>query len=216
MSQWYHTLDAQCQNVYQREVNLFFFKIWWLCESDGYPYPIQICQVKQSNAINQPLVTRIISNMVSLISSNSNVLYRQLYFDNFLTNDPLMIELSERSVGATGTIRQKQKGRTNNLFKAKSFGRKKEAVMEDDYCSGGKIYIAKWHDNSVVNIANNWENHEPVRKSKAEEKGGAKEVSQPHLINLYNKSMGGVNLMDGWLKSYRSAIRGKNGAGPCS
>ena len=62
-------------------------KIWCLCESYGYPYPMQICQGKQSNAINQPLGKRVINNMVSLISSNPNVLYRQLYFDNFLTSD---------------------------------------------------------------------------------------------------------------------------------
>ena len=34
-------------------------------------------------------------------------------------------------------------------------------------------------------------------------KGGAKEVTQPHLINSYNKSMGGVHLMDRLLESYR-------------
>ena len=43
-------------------------------------------------------------------------------------------------------------------------------------------------------------------------KGGAKEVTQPHLINSYNKSMGGVNLMDRLLESNCPTI---NGTGPC-
>ena len=60
----------------------------------------------------------------------------------------------------------------------------------------GKVYIAKWHDNSVVNIASNWETHEPVRKVKRRIKGGAKEVTQPHLIGLYNKGMGGIDLIE--------------------
>ena len=61
----------------------FVYKIWCLCESGGYPYPMQIYQRKQSNAINQTLGTRVINNMVSLIFSNSNVRYRQLYCDDF-------------------------------------------------------------------------------------------------------------------------------------
>ena len=40
-------------------------------------------------------------------------------------------------------------------------------------------------------------------------RGGAKEVTQPHLIILYNKNMGGVNLMDRLLESYRPIIHGK-------
>ena len=82
----------------------FVNKIWCLCKSDGYSYPMQIYQGKQLNAINQPLRTRVINDMVFLISSSSNVLYRQFYFDNFLTSDHLMNELAEKSVRATGTI----------------------------------------------------------------------------------------------------------------
>ena len=36
-----------------------------------------------------------------------------------------------------------------------------------------------------------------------------KEITQPHLINSYNKSMGGANLMDHLLESYRPTISGK-------
>ena len=40
-------------------------------------------------------------------------------------------------------------------------------------------------------------------------KGEIKEITQPHLINSYNKSMGGANLMDHLLESYRPTISGK-------
>ena len=73
----------------------FVYKIYCLCESDGYPYAMQIYQGKQTNAINQSLGTRVINNMVSLVFSNSNVLYRHFYFDSFLTSDYLMIKLAE-------------------------------------------------------------------------------------------------------------------------
>ena len=101
----------------------FVYKIWCLCESDDHPYPMQICQGKQSNAINQSLGNSI----VPLISSDSNVLYRQLYFDNFLTSDHLIIELAEKSMRATETIRQKRtEGANKQLVQSKEL-RKKEA-----------------------------------------------------------------------------------------
>ena len=146
----------------------FVYKIWRLCESDGYPYPMQIYQRKQSNAINQPLGTCVINNVVSFISSNSSVLYHQLCFDNFLTRDYLMIKLAEKSVRAAGTIRQNRtEGANKQLVQSKELLKKEKGTY--DYCRDGKIYIAKWHNNSALNIANNWENYEPVRKSKAED-----------------------------------------------
>ena len=147
----------------------FVYKIWCLCESDGYSYPMQIYKGKQSNAINQLLGTRAINNKVSHISSNSNVLYRQLYFDNFLTSDHLIIKLAEKSMRAIGTIRQNRTEGTNKqLVQSKELRKKERGTY--DFCNHGKVYIAKWHDNSVVNIANNRENYEPVRNSKAEDK----------------------------------------------
>ena len=71
------------------------------------------------------------------------------------------------------------------------------------------MYIAKWHDNSVVTIASNWESHISVYKVRRRVKRGVKEVPQPHLINSYNKGMGSVDLMDCLLKAYCPTIRGK-------
>ena len=65
-----------------------------------------------------------------------------------------------------------------------------------EYCCDETVIFAKWHENSVVTIASNWESHTTVHKVRRRVKRGAKEVPQPHLINSYNKRMGGVDLMD--------------------
>ena len=106
--------------------NRFVYKIWCLCESDGYSYPMQIYQGKQSNAINHPLGTGVINNMVSLISNNSNVLYS---FENFLTSDRLMIELVEKSVRATGTIRQNRRGDQTTCSKQRASEERKRHMQ---------------------------------------------------------------------------------------
>ena len=109
----------------------FGYKIWCLRGSDSYPYHIQIYQGKQSKANNQPLGTRVINNMVSIISSISNVLYHQLYFDNFFSSYHLMNELAEKSMRATGTIQE------NRIYMITAVTRLLHtitAVMENKHC----------------------------------------------------------------------------------
>ena len=98
------------------------------------------------------------------------------------------------------------------MFKAELQKKKRDTY---DYCNDEKVYIAKWHDNSIVNAPSNWETRVPVRKIRRRIKAGAKEVTQPHLIGLYNKGMYGFDLMDRLLESYCPTINEKNGTGPC-
>ena len=72
------------------------------------------------------------------------------------------------------------------------------------------MYICKWNDNSVVSVASNWLGHLPLHQVRRRVKNVPDtQVTQPHLIHLYNKGMGGVDLMDRLLSSYRPMIRGK-------
>ena len=65
------------------------------------------------------------------------------------------------------------------------------------------------HDNSIVTIASNCETHIPHHKVNRRVKGGNKEVTQPHHINSFNKGIGGVDLMDRLLETYRPVFRVK-------
>ena len=84
----------------------FGFKIWWLCGSDGYPYNVKIYQGKAKKLQDQPLGSRVINNMVDVITANSSALLHELYFDNFFTSYSLMSDLAKIDVQATGTIRK--------------------------------------------------------------------------------------------------------------
>jgi len=45
-----------------------------------------------------------------------------------------------------------------------------------DYCTDGKFFVAKWHDNSIVSMASNWETQQSLAQSelsgKRRQKGG--------------------------------------------
>ena len=63
-----------------------------------------------------------------------------------------MNELAERSMRATGTIREdRTEGENKQLIQKKELQKQERGTC--NYCSEGKVYIAKWYDNSVVNIA---------------------------------------------------------------
>ena len=99
-----------------------------------------------------------------------------------------MSDLAKIDVRATGTIRENRTGTIRNQKMISSKQLKKQERGCSKYCCDGTVYISKWHDNSVVTIASNWESHIPVHKVRGRVKGDVKE--KPHLINDYNKGMG--------------------------
>ena len=72
------------------------------------------------------------------------------------------------------------------------------------------IYFCKWNDNSIVNIGSNFLSHLPIERVKRRVKGEPDaSITQPQLIKQYNDGMGGVDVMDRLLGSYRPLIFGK-------
>ena len=112
----------------------FDFKIWCLCGSNGYPYNMKIYQRKDKKLQDQFLVSRVINNMVDVITANSSALLHELY-DNFFTSYSLMSDLAKIDVRATGTIRENgtaganQKMISSNSFKNRSVDVLNIAVM---------------------------------------------------------------------------------------
>ena len=115
---------------------------------------MQFYQRKQSNAIDQPLETRVINDTVFIISSNPNVLYHQLHFNNFFTNYHLITELAKKSMQATQTIRRNE-GANRQLVQNKELQKKERGTC--NYCIDGNVYSVKCHNNSAVNSGSNWE-----------------------------------------------------------
>jgi len=59
-------------------------------------------------------------------------------------------------------------------------------------------------------MASNHLTHEPVQQTTRRVKGASNiSVQQPFIVRQYNVSMGGADLMDRLLSSYRPMIRGK-------
>ncbi|KAK9700380.1 Transposase IS4 [Popillia japonica] len=74
-----------------------------------------------------------------------------------------------------------------------------------------EILAVRWKDNSICTMATNHDTIEPMAKVKRWSKiqKGKIDMNQPHLFQSYNKGMGGVDLLDQSVSTYRIAIRSK-------
>ena len=89
----------------------------------------------------------------------------ELYCDNFFTSYELMNVLAEQKMKAIGTVRENRtKGACKAMISNKEM--KKAARGSYDYRCDGRVYVCKWNDNNIVNIASNFCSHEPVQKVK--------------------------------------------------
>jgi len=70
-----------------------------VCSYTGYPYKIEIYAGKQVNEA-RALGTKVVNNLLSIVKNSL-----QVFFDNFFTFYDLMIDLVNRNIKTTGTIR---------------------------------------------------------------------------------------------------------------
>ena len=74
---------------------------------------MKIYQGKEKKLQDQPLESRVINNMVGVITKNFSALLHELYFDNFFTSYSLMFDLAKIDVQATDTIRKNRTAGAN-------------------------------------------------------------------------------------------------------
>ena len=181
----------------------FGFKLWMLCSSDGYPYNVQIYCGKQSDD-NSPLGTRVVTQLLECVTQPSAHI---VYFDNFFTSYHLLKHLATMNIRAVGTIRD---NRTSHCPLTSAAVIKKQDRGSYEYKSDGQVACVRWNDNSVVTLASNHIAVNPVKTAKRRVKAvKAKEVPQPYVVHKYNKGMGGVDVLDRMLASYRPRLRSK-------
>ena len=121
---------------------------------------------------------------------------------------PLLEELKRESRKAIGTLRN---NRIQNcpLPSVKETEKKERgnyvAYSTKDLC------VVRYNDNRAVTIASNYAKCMPLLQTNRRVKGQAEKivVDQPSMIDTYNRHMGGVDLLDGYLSNLRPCIGGK-------
>jgi Transposase IS4 len=186
----------------------FGHKVWSLATPSGYvaqfdPY------VGASATIDRHelgLGPGVVLNLITCLPPKP---YR-LYFDNYFTTLALMDRLSEKGIGAIGTIRANRLEQCP-LMPVTEMKKKVRGVYDYRSDRHSHLTILQWNDNSVVSIASNFACDLPLKTVQRWSKKEKKfiQVTQPNIISLYNQNMGGVDRADQNVAKYRISMRTK-------
>ncbi|XP_065365596.1 piggyBac transposable element-derived protein 3-like [Calliphora vicina] len=129
----------------------------------------------------------------------------KLFFDRYFTTIPLLQALLKRGIYATGTIMR-------NRIKNVHFTNEKHMKRGDmeEFChSEDNIVVVQWKDSKSVILASSAYGCGPVEHVKRWEKKEKRyvEVPAPRIVREYNKCMGGVDVCDQLMESYRSFFK---------
>ena len=87
-----------CQMFIRDKPIRFGFKIWMLCEANGYPYHMSVYNGRKprSDLEHQPFGARVVNQMLQVVQAHSNILKHEIYFNNFFTNYDLLSVLKSK------------------------------------------------------------------------------------------------------------------------
>ena len=162
------------------------YKLWILAGEDGYPYCLIIYQGKSEGKSTVPLGTKVMNMLLEPVIRLSNPRDHFIFMDNFFTSYNLLSDLKQKNFKATGTVRQNRSGGESELMLSDK-DLQNQGRGSYDFRTDGRIFVAKWQDNSTVLVASNHFTHEPLQVSKQRVKQETVNVTQPFLIRKYNE-----------------------------
>ena len=190
----------------------FGYKLWVLASDSGYPYNVDVYCGKALSSSTSNILTdshglgyRVVTSLLACVS---NPMLHEVYFDNFFTSYDLLLHLRDRKFKATGTVRDNRLKQCP-LPDSKAM-KKKDRGYYEARCDKNVIAV-KWHDNSCVTVASNFDTVQPMGKAKrwSSAKKCLVDLQQPAVITSYNRHMGGVDILDRFMSNYRPIFRSK-------
>ncbi|KAG5864540.1 hypothetical protein JTB14_007595 [Gonioctena quinquepunctata] len=155
-------------------------------------------------------------NRISL----NNWIHEYFHDDNIKTKEPPVWMKGDivagphqfpEGYGAIGTVRENRVPNYCTLMDKKHFSKQARGHMEYVLVRNSGVLLVRWMDNAIVTMASTSDGAHPIgtikRYSRKEKRHIL--VNRPQCIAMYNKNMGGTDLMDHGVAYYRIGIRGK-------
>jgi hypothetical protein len=185
----------------------FGYKIWILASAEGemlacQPYAGAATNIRDYGLGQGPNVVLGLAEQFGLQPGS------KIYCDNLFTSLDLLDHMGTRGYGVTGTLRQNRViGIPLPSKKAAAKILKTRGETLAVYTKDSAVIV--WKDSQPVFLASNCDDLHPMgqcQRYSAKEKKYVP-VPQPNLIANYNRSMGGVDLIDNLEKNYAITVR---------
>lgn len=188
--------------------NKWGFKLWGRSGYSGFLYDFDVYQgkeTKSSRTSTYGVGASVVINMTSSLPSGHNF---KVFADNFFTSLPLLDVLKERAIWFAGTIRI---NRMNNcpLLCEKDLRKGGRGSYDYRTHTHSKSIAVRWYDNTAVTLVSSYIGIEPVHSVKRYDRKEKKhvQVEQPHVIQTYNKYMGGIDKLDMMCSFYKANLK---------
>lgn len=186
-------------------------KIFMLCGQSGMLYDFLLYQGKtteldQTNMKKFGQGASVVLHLINRIHKPGH----HLFYDNYFSSYNLLQMLKSKNILAAGTIRVNRFNKPP-LLTDKEISKRPRGSSDQVVSRDGDIVLVKWLDNRTVTLASNFIGIGEEDKVKRWDKKNCKyiEIDSPEIIKMYNKSMGGVDLLDRMISHHRISIRSK-------
>lgn len=202
------------KNYNPKKPHKWGYKAFVLSGASGLTYDFELYAGAQSNVVLEGQTDLGVSSNVAMRLSSSipqNMNYK-LFFDNWYTSLQLMAELHKKGILPLGTVNRKRlpnhdlPNAGQMTKKGRGFSVEKVVEVEDV-----DISVVTWLDNKVVNFASTYVGKYPEGEVQrfSRKKKIFETVPCPKAVLIYNRYMGGVDLLDSMLGYYRIKVRSK-------
>ncbi|XP_050507404.1 piggyBac transposable element-derived protein 3-like isoform X1 [Diabrotica virgifera virgifera] len=188
------------------------YKLFCLAGASGIVYDFEVYCGAHKQPDDLPDISASINVVIRLaerIPKNQNFL---LFYDNWFCSPELQIKLSENGIQSLGTVRTnrvpKNKLPADKVLMKQGRGSCVEKVAVHNSTT---LRVVKWYDNKAVTLLSTFASASPettVQRYDRKKKESVT-IKCPSIIILYNKFMGGVDLIDSLLALYRTKIRSR-------
>ena len=186
--------------------NPWGIKLWARTSSTGILYDFDVYQGKVGNTRPTEVGVggEVVLKLCSTLDEGKNY---KIYADNFFTSVPLVDQLSKKQIFYLGTVRSNRiKGCI--MQDDKSLLRRGRGTHEAKVEKNRNICAIKWVNTKVVSVLSSMVGATPTEKvqrwSVAEKK--YIDVERPYALSVYNQYMGGVDIPDSYLATYRKSM----------
>ena len=136
--------------------------------------------------------------VIRLLENKFNKGY-SVFVDNFYTSPNLFLDLFNKGVSGTGTVRTNRKNFPSELREAWD---KKPPRGTSIFRGYGPITAVRWFANKDVYALSTYEGDDILTSVRRRHEGETSQTCCPNIISSYNSSMGGVDLTDQYMSYY--------------
>ncbi|KAL4101148.1 hypothetical protein QTP88_021176 [Uroleucon formosanum] len=192
------------------------YKYFVLSGASGFAYNLEFCTGQENNSelrkTSEPDLGASANVVVRLARVIPINLRHKLFFDNYYTTLPLLVYLKKRNILSSGTVRRNRLKNVmlpdDSLLMKKPRGTTAHCVSK---VRGVDIVAVTWKDTKIVSLLSTFAAVDPVVKVSRYDRKQKKrvEVDCPNIIKVYNRHMGGVDLLDGLLGRHKIKMRSR-------